>query len=1561
MLEQIDVITDSDSFPLYIGDCKVYLRSLMRFRWGFVKLGRTSDIDIKPLTRTQKSLVSNKNKNKNTKNDSYTTTTTTNSKAKTSKKSSRYKSKRDRNRNRNRNKNRNVRNKDNDMKNALKDFDYQYAGWQVGNHKSRLTNDEMESKLGYFGANSDEGYSSGYQSKSNDEHVVLMNNNNNSNNNANVNIFRVGCAQYYPNMPDIPPNIIFLSPNVYQQQNNNEIKTDEDGFYDYYNNNNNNQNGGSGSVSGSDSENSNKIGFLSEEMDGENVIVTFHARQRFNCPRAKPAGSNIDNINGNNNSNNSESNNEIIDDDLGYCRVVMKLLFCDYIESANLIFLSQLDMLVFGLNFGDYCILEKVKFNTNCSIEPIRKVSLNNNNNNNNSNSNVNNNAGLPIVNGSLNNNNNTSNWEQLISVRLQEILMVSSAIRTQMLYHNNNNNNNKHNNNSSSNSGNPSGSGKNDYNECDILPSEYCHAYWNETRMVYSNKEFIKFIVETLIERSKDDPTTMKYLSNHSIIMIPSFDGSPKRYFQVFLHNIKQQQQQNKANRFKIVCNTKVIDVTTLRETDIEILESMKCYPVYMRMDNKDSDIVNTNTANVPLDETLIENILISIVSQFYLNGKQRELLQKGWFEQYNKHTRHRRVGIEHQQVTINPYIEYQDLNSGNVLNVLENGVTVVTGKKNKDKDKDRMNVKNENKIENVKRIINFDEYNVFNEYDVPLSSMACHILIYGLKNDVDIRFEYMAYICNTLHKNYINPISIIDVFCEKYCDLRIRNINELFDSIYLQSIELSPSIIILHNLDRLIASFNRNEMDGGSMNMKAMRSYQISSKIISFFEKINKYNNENCFEYDPITYITSNNINSIDSNDNNNNNNSNKTGLINGNLNKPGNNKQNGREEELDDEDSDSDENSDARTAGLKSCEMSNMVLVMASCDDPSNLDDNLLIGDMFKQSFCLNSEVSIKLRSKKQAKEKEKEKNNKNKNGKTSNFSNEMSRAQMQFENNVKYLYCLLCSYIRTDGNNFVESSRSGSIKALALDASYATSTSLSSDTTNTTTSRTDRTISTIDEVTNGIRTNNGDIENNNNNNNNRSTLVSYEDFRHLLMRHECNKWLKHCNYYDIQILNQQIVLKLFSNMNQFGDDDDDENDYSNGPLFSFDGNLKNGQRKKRKETITFVQRLDSIILELSKSFKPPSLRVASTSATSQSGNTSQNYENYESWDEIGGLTRVKEELLDIFEIPIKYHIIFDQLPMKPASGVLLYGPTGCGKTMIAHAIAKKCNFNLISVKGPELLNKYIGASEAAVRDVFLRAQQTSPCIIFFDEFEALACKRGSEHSGVTDRVVNQLLTFLDGVETRNNVFVIAASNRPDLIDVALLRPGRLEKKLFCDFPTIEDRLEILDIIVNKKKKVRINCDSTNDLKWIANECENFTGADIQNLFTVAQTIAFHRCKDLIDEKKKYKKEIKKNEKRRKNRSRRKGSKMESKSDDSESESESESGSDDSNDSDSYGDFGESGLIISKIDMMKALEQLKINVRASLSQQRKQGLTGRFKNEINVNEIGHRQAQM
>lgn len=212
----------------------------------------------------------------------------------------------------------------------------------------------------------------------------------------------------------------------------------------------------------------------------------------------------------------------------------------------------------------------------------------------------------------------------------------------------------------------------------------------------------------------------------------------------------------------------------------------------------------------------------------------------------------------------------------------------------------------------------------------------------------------------------------------------------------------------------------------------------------------------------------------------------------------------------------------------------------------------------------------------------------------------------------------------------------------------------------------------------------------------------------------------------------------------------------------------------------------------------------------------------------WKDIGGLTETRKILLETLEWPTKYAPIFASCPLRLRSGLLLYGYPGCGKTLLASAVAGECGLNFISVKGPEILNKYIGASEKSVRDLFERASGAKPCVLFFDEFDSIAPKRGHDSTGVTDRVVNQMLTQMDGAEGLDGVYVLAATSRPDLIDPALLRPGRLDKSLLCDMPGVQDRLEIFEAIVGDGM---LRVDGTVDLRELARRTEGFSGADLQ----------------------------------------------------------------------------------------------------------------------------------
>ncbi len=187
----------------------------------------------------------------------------------------------------------------------------------------------------------------------------------------------------------------------------------------------------------------------------------------------------------------------------------------------------------------------------------------------------------------------------------------------------------------------------------------------------------------------------------------------------------------------------------------------------------------------------------------------------------------------------------------------------------------------------------------------------------------------------------------------------------------------------------------------------------------------------------------------------------------------------------------------------------------------------------------------------------------------------------------------------------------------------------------------------------------------------------------------------------------------------------------------------------------------------------------------------------------WDDIGGLEKAKQELREAVEWPLKYPEVFTTMNIKPPKGILLYGPPGTGKTLLAKAVANESNANFISVKGPELLSKWVGESEKHVREMFRKAKQVAPCVIFFDEIDSLAPRRGgSADSHVTERVVSQLLTELDGLEELKDVVVIAATNRPDIVDPALLRPGRIERHIYIPPPDKEARKEIFKIHLRGK---------------------------------------------------------------------------------------------------------------------------------------------------------------
>ncbi|CAG9583395.1 unnamed protein product [Danaus chrysippus] len=221
----------------------------------------------------------------------------------------------------------------------------------------------------------------------------------------------------------------------------------------------------------------------------------------------------------------------------------------------------------------------------------------------------------------------------------------------------------------------------------------------------------------------------------------------------------------------------------------------------------------------------------------------------------------------------------------------------------------------------------------------------------------------------------------------------------------------------------------------------------------------------------------------------------------------------------------------------------------------------------------------------------------------------------------------------------------------------------------------------------------------------------------------------------------------------------------------------------------------------------------------------------------WDDVGSLNQVRKDLQLAVLAPVKYPEQLKKLGLSSPSGVLLCGPPGCGKTLLAKAVANEAGVNFISVKGPELLNMYVGESERAVRTCFRRARNSAPCVIFFDEFDALCPRRSSHDNNGTARVVNQLLTEMDGIESREGVFVLAASNRPDIIDPAVLRPGRLDRIMYVGMPASEDRYDILQKLTKGGTKPSLGQDV--DLRYIAEVTEGYTGADLSGLVRAAAT--------------------------------------------------------------------------------------------------------------------------
>ncbi|MGO8690823.1 MAG: CDC48 family AAA ATPase [Thermoguttaceae bacterium] len=228
----------------------------------------------------------------------------------------------------------------------------------------------------------------------------------------------------------------------------------------------------------------------------------------------------------------------------------------------------------------------------------------------------------------------------------------------------------------------------------------------------------------------------------------------------------------------------------------------------------------------------------------------------------------------------------------------------------------------------------------------------------------------------------------------------------------------------------------------------------------------------------------------------------------------------------------------------------------------------------------------------------------------------------------------------------------------------------------------------------------------------------------------------------------------------------------------------------------------------------------------------------------WNDVGGLEEIKQRLREAVQWPLMHPELFESLRLAPPKGALLSGPPGCGKTLLAKALATEAAVNFVSVKGPELLSMYVGESERGLRDVFRKARQAAPCIIFFDEIDALAStrSRGGNDSGVAARVLSQLLTELDGIEELKGVFVLAATNRPDLLDPALLRPGRFDIQFAMPLPDRAVREKIFAIHLRDRP-----LEAGVTAAWLAGECEGFNGAQIEGvcrravMAVIAQQIA------------------------------------------------------------------------------------------------------------------------
>jgi len=284
--------------------------------------------------------------------------------------------------------------------------------------------------------------------------------------------------------------------------------------------------------------------------------------------------------------------------------------------------------------------------------------------------------------------------------------------------------------------------------------------------------------------------------------------------------------------------------------------------------------------------------------------------------------------------------------------------------------------------------------------------------------------------------------------------------------------------------------------------------------------------------------------------------------------------------------------------------------------------------------------------------------------------------------------------------------------------------------------------------------------------------------------------------------------------------------------------------------QEETQSSLKMLESDIASIIESYSPLSQQLVDVDPNTCSLD----------WDSIGGLLKAKQSLFDIIIHPMRFKSVYDNAPMTLPTGILLYGPPGNGKSFIVPLLAKTSKLTLITCHGPELLDRYIGASEAKVRQLFAHATAAAPSMIFFDEFDSLAPQRGSDHTGVTDRVVNQLLTLVDGAERSkdsNYIFVVAATSRPDKIDKALLRPGRLEKHVYVGYPESTTEWNSLFSSLLKARNVddEVSCllqsgDLHSTFCKDFGHAKDFSAADMKAVLDTAHLLCVHEILDTSD---------------------------------------------------------------------------------------------------------------